>query len=1037
MIARELKRYDIAIAALSETRIADVTETTERGSGYTFFCIGRQEEQPRQAGVGFAVKTCYLKLLDSLPHGVNERLMTMRLKLAGGYVTLISAYAPTMSHTQETKETFYEELDRLILKTPHSDKLLILGDFNARVGNDHATWEGVLGRHGIGKENANGTLLLSACAQHKLTVTNSLFQQRNLYKGTWMHPRSGHWHQIDFVITRQRDSQDIHLTRAMRGTTNYSDHRLLRTKVAMVFEAPKRHSRQPTQKKYNVARLSYGNIRKRLEEAIATELRHLDPPTDVEDHWKALCSTLQEISEKELGLAERAHRDWFDENDLYVTELLQKLNQTHLEYINDKMSATKKNAYLQNKRTAQKTLRTMKEEWWLERAQDIQAAADSYDYKTLFARLKAVYGPCSRGSSPLLSANGEHLLHHQEDILARWVEHFDAVLNRVSTISEDALDAVPQRAILEELDDPPSVTETMKAIKQMSAGKSPGMDSIPAEIYKHGGKVLAIRLTELFVSIWEHGLMPQEFKDALIIHLYKNKGDRRCCDNHRGISLLSVAGKILARIIINRLTRDITEHITPESQCGFRPSRGTTDMLFAARQVQEKCIEQKRDLFMVFIDLTKAFDSVGREGLWRLLMRAGCPPKMVRVIRAFHDGMNGRVVHEGNASNPFPITNGTKQGCVMAPVLFSIVFSAMLQDAFRDCSEGISICFRPDGSVFNLQRLKARTKTSTMLLRDLLYADDCALIAHTVEEAQSMVDAFSGASARYGLTISIQKTEVLHQPRPGVQPCNPVITIAGEPLRSVDKFCYLGGVLSQNGRIDDDITARINKASAAFGRLQHRLWKERGVRLSTKIKVYKAVVLTTLLYGGETWVQYRSHVKKLEQFHTRCLRRICGVSWKDRIPNTEILSRCKITSIEAMLTRAQLRWCGHVARMSNERIPKALFFGELAEGKRSTGGQRKRYKDVLKATLKAYNIDSKTWTQMAQDRARWRSVCWAGNETFEKSRTLKMEEKRRRRHAAIASPAPGQISFPCVECGKTCRSRIGLISHLHHRHHRT
>ena len=189
-MAQELQRYHIAIAALSETRLPDQTQFAEPGSGYTFFCSGRPENEPRQAGVGFAVKTCYLKLLDSLPHGVNERLMVMRLHLDSGFVTMISAYAPTMTHTDEIKEQFYDELDRLILATSHSDKLMVLGDFNTRVSADCSTWD----HHGVGKMNTNGTLLLSMCAQRQLVITNTLFQQKNKYKTTWMHPRSGHWH---------------------------------------------------------------------------------------------------------------------------------------------------------------------------------------------------------------------------------------------------------------------------------------------------------------------------------------------------------------------------------------------------------------------------------------------------------------------------------------------------------------------------------------------------------------------------------------------------------------------------------------------------------------------------------------------------------------------------------------------------------------------------------------------------------------------------------------------------------------------------
>ena len=211
--------------------------------------------------------------------------------------------------------------------------------------------------------------------------------------------------------------------------------------------------------------------------------------------------------------------------------------------------------------------------------------------------------------------------------------------------------------------------------------------------------------------MWEQESVPQEFKDASIIHLYKKKGNRQSCDNHRGISLLSIAGKILARIILNRLICHLDqEELLPESQCGFRRDRGTTDMIFAARQLQEKCQEQNLDLYLTFVDLTKAFDSVCREGLWRIMAKFGCPQKLITMVRQFHDGMMASVQDQSASSASFSVTNGVKQGCVLAPTLFSMMFSAMLQHAFTDDSNGIKYNCRFDGGLFNLRRLQAKTK---------------------------------------------------------------------------------------------------------------------------------------------------------------------------------------------------------------------------------------------------------------------------------------------------------------------------------------
>ena len=151
LIAVELARYNVDIAALSETRLAGEGELTEKTSGYTFFWSGRAPEERCEAGVGFAIKTLLVGKLACTPKGVNDCLMTLRLPLHFGrkFATLISAYAPTMTNSDQIKDKFYEDLESTICAVSATDKVIILGDFNARVGQDTASWEGVLGTQGM------------------------------------------------------------------------------------------------------------------------------------------------------------------------------------------------------------------------------------------------------------------------------------------------------------------------------------------------------------------------------------------------------------------------------------------------------------------------------------------------------------------------------------------------------------------------------------------------------------------------------------------------------------------------------------------------------------------------------------------------------------------------------------------------------------------------------------------------------------------------------------------------------------------------
>ncbi|BHF75504.1 hypothetical protein SprV_0501860000 [Sparganum proliferum] len=346
-------------------------------------------------------------------------------------------------------------------------------------------------------------------------------------------------------------------------------------------------------------------------------------------------------------------------------------------------------------------------------------------------------------------------------------------------------------------------------------------------------------------------------------------------------------------------------------------------------------------LYSTFVDLTKAFDTVNREGLWKITQKFGCPERFIQMVPQLHDGMMSRVTDNGAVSEAFEVTNGVKQGCVQAPNLFSLMFYAMLVDAYRDERPGIRIAYRTDGHLLNQRRMHFQSRVSTTSVHELLFADDCALNTTSEEEMQRTMDLFSAACENFGLVINTQKTVVMHQPPPNTAtpPDAPQISVNGTQLQVVENFPYLGSTLASNTNIDDEVANRISKASQAFGRLQTAVWNSHGHQLSMKLKMYKAVILPTLLYGAETWTVYTKQARRLNHFHLSCLRRILRLNWQDRIPDTDVLEQTGILSIYTMLRQMQLRWSGHLVRMDDERLPKRLFYRDVATGSRRHGGQ--------------------------------------------------------------------------------------------------
>ena len=296
--------------------------------------------------------------------------------------------------------------------------------------------------------------------------------------------------------------------------------------------------------------------------------------------------------------------------------------------------------------------------------------------------------------------------------------------------------------------------------------KAPGPDSLVAELFKIDEPAEPIVLESfhaILVEVWTGGEVPQKWKDATIKVLYK-KSDRSNCSNYRGIPLLSHAGKVLLKIVANRLSDNCEAHdILPDEQCGFQPKRSTVDMPFVVRRLQGLARRRRIPLYMCFVDLQKAYDSVDRELLWKVLARAGVPEEMIAAIRQFHDGMQAQVrMDDGELSDWFEVTQGLRQGCVLSPLLFKFFFEA--------ATEVVLVRFSEDDTILkDLVYLEeeAGVGAGTPLERArravwaMLYADDAGVVSRSQEGLTRMMTTIVEVFGEFGLTVSEKKTEIV------------------------------------------------------------------------------------------------------------------------------------------------------------------------------------------------------------------------------------------------------------------------------------
>ncbi|KAL5261392.1 hypothetical protein ACHWQZ_G007182 [Mnemiopsis leidyi] len=265
---------------------------------------------------------------------------------------------------------------------------------------------------------------------------------------------------------------------------------------------------------------------------------------------------------------------------------------------------------------------------------------------------------------------------------------------------------------------------------------------------------------------------------------------------------------------------------------------------------------------------------------------------------------------------------------------------------------------------------------------DTDYADDIALLDDNKEGLQESTDLLSQYASLAGLKINAKKTECMAvgkwtSQRPFTEKNTLDLTVDGAPIKQTGTFTYLGHKITSDSSLNPELDTRIQKASGAYNQLGN-IWKNRNIQTSTKIRIYRAAVLTVLLYGSEVWNTTKTQIHRLEVFHQRCLRKIFRITWKQRVKNVQVLERAQIQSIEVMVGANRLRWFGHVSRMPEERLPGRLLRWTPTHGKRSRGRPKKSWLACVREDASLFtgreDITVEDMLGLASDRVGWRGL---------------------------------------------------------------
>ena len=388
VINDELKRLDVDVATLQETRLADAG--TLREKEYTFFWQGKGSDERREHGVGFAVKNTLLKSICLGTNG-SERILTLRLNTTRGPATIVSVYAPTLAASPEEKDMFYGNLSASIRDIPNSEQLFLLGDFNARVGADHNSWPLNLGSFGVGTMNENGQRLLEFCTSHNLVVTNSFFKTKPQHKVSWCHPRSKQWHQLDLILARITSLVDVTHSRSYHSADCDTDHSLVCCKIKL---HPKRFHRkkQLGKPRIDTTKMTQPELVLQFSSSLEKHLAELPSAESATVKWENLRDTIHSTALSTFGRKTSKLCDWFDAKAYIMTPVIEA-KRTALAH-HKAFSSTESLSALRNaRRKVQQTARRCANEYWTELSQDIQVAAITGNIRGMYDGIKKAFGP--------------------------------------------------------------------------------------------------------------------------------------------------------------------------------------------------------------------------------------------------------------------------------------------------------------------------------------------------------------------------------------------------------------------------------------------------------------------------------------------------------------------------------------------------------------------------------------------------------------------------------------------------------------------
>ena len=451
----------------------------------------------------------------------------------------------------------------------------------------------------------------------------------------------------------------------------------------------------------------------------------------------------------------------------------------------------------------------------------------------------------------------------------------------------------------------------------LGTGKAPGPDGMTNDEILQGGPVLHDLLFAFMKLYWAAEMVPDKLQELVLTPLVKDlEGDVHDPSNYRPIALLNGMFKLFEAILQNRICNFLeNKKLLADEQHGFRAKRGTNDPLFVVREVIEEYrlafSEKRRPLYFCFLDIKKAFDRVSRPWVWHKMHKMGLRGKIWRTIINMFSNIRGRVKVDDIFSQLFSIETGVVQGSRLGPTLFSLFINELIQEV-KSTTQGA-------------------TFSNGTRLQILCFADDILLISDTPDDLQKMVDVCYNYACRHSFKFSIKKSKIMiihHKPK---KHQNLQWNLGKDPLERVTTYKYLGVDLCQCVGLGSNALpykqhhARLlSKAETRLNMVKHLGMCKDGLQLPTAIKLYKLLVRPIVEYAAPSLTWSESQFQVYERFQLKALKSLIGLQ-KCGTSSAAVRLLAGVEPIKARFDYLKMKYFQKLRMMDKDRIVRRIF----------------------------------------------------------------------------------------------------------------